>query len=295
MFRSLSPHTRGILALIASATLASAMSALVRYAEHIDVYKLALFRFAIGAVLLGTAAMFKRIDLSFNRSDLLFWRGLLGGAGVFLFYLAIHKLGIGKGTVISNAYAIFGVSIGYFTLKDKVTRGQWIAIVAALGGIYLIVSDNVDIGGGIGMYDGLALLGSLCGGIAIVLVRKLRETDNAYSIYFSQCIFGFWLMLIPANLTSYDIGLEGGLILLGVGILATGAQLLMTYAYAHVTLAAGGLLGNLTPVFNTLLALLLFKEAIAGPALIGIAVVIGSCILVAGSKPDQQPAVRSTS
>lgn len=294
MLSRVSNHSRGVLALIGSAVFAAAMSALVRYASHIDVYKLALFRFAIGAMLLGTGAMFKRIPLTFHRSDLLFWRGIIGSIGVVLFYLAIQKLGIGKGTVISNAYAVFGVTIGYFTLRDHVTRGQWVAIAAALLGIYLIARDDIDPEAfGIGLYDGLAMLGSLCGGIAIVLVRKLRETDNSYAIYFSQCLFGFWIMVIPANLTSYDIGWTGGLILLGVGILATGAQLLMTYAYAHVTIASGGLLGNLTPVFNTILALLLFQERITASGFAGIAVVIGSCMFVARGRSKPQQSIRT--
>lgn len=292
MLSGLSNHNRGVFAMIGSAIFIAAMSALVRYAEHIDVYKLALFRFAIGAMLVGTAAMFNKIELKFVRRDLLFWRGLMGGLSVFFFYLSIRHLGIGKGTVLSNSYAVFAVIIGFFTLKDRVTRGQWLAIAAALVGIYLIASDDIDAEAfGIGFYDWLALLGAVTAGIAIVLVRKLRQTDSPYAIYFSQCVFGFWLMVIPANLTSSDIGWQGGLILISVGVLATVAQLLMTYAFAHVTIASGGLLGNLTPVFNTILAIVLFQETLSGPGLLGIAIVIGSCALVAKSKP--QPAIRT--
>ena len=80
----LSDHNKGVLALVGSAVFAAAMSALVKYAQNleIDAYKLALFRFAIGAMLLGTAALFKRIPLKFDRSGLLFLRGLFGAAGV---------------------------------------------------------------------------------------------------------------------------------------------------------------------------------------------------------------------
>jgi hypothetical protein len=47
-------------------------------------------------------------------------------------------------------------------------------------------------------------------GLAIVIVRKLRATESSYAIFFSQCVIGFWLMLIPANIVPAAIGITGG-------------------------------------------------------------------------------------
>ncbi|GAB1400678.1 hypothetical protein MASR1M66_21330 [Aminivibrio sp.] len=44
-------------------------------------------------------------------------------------------------------------------------------------------------------------------GLAIVIVRKLRATESSYAIFFSQCVVGFWLMLIPANVIPSDISI----------------------------------------------------------------------------------------
>ena len=72
------PHIFGILIMSLSSLLFSVMSGLIRYAEGIDPFKTSLFRFAIGMALLGTGAILNRINLSFRKSRLLFFRGIAG-------------------------------------------------------------------------------------------------------------------------------------------------------------------------------------------------------------------------
>jgi len=274
----------GVLVMAGSSVIFSVMCGLSKWAYNlgVDAYKITLFRFAIGLAVLGTAAMFNKVRLEFFRSWLLFLRGLSGGVAVFIFYVSITspQLGLVKGTLINYTYPIFATIGGAVLLHERVGLGKWLAVLAAFAGIYLIATCGGGGLGGFGSYDLLAVLGAISAGFAIVLVRKLRETESSYSIYLAQCAIGFWLMLIPSNFVACRIGLSGGLLLLAIGLTAAAAQLLMTYAYRSVTVSTGSVLGMLTPVINLPIGLLVFGEAIGFRGLIGAAIVLAACVYV---------------
>ena len=259
------------------------MASLIRYAASINSFKVALFRFTIGLALLGTAALFGKIRLTFVHGPLLFFRGLTGGAAVFLLFLSIAKLGIGKGTIISYSYPVFAVVFGGIILKERIGMLKAACVATALVGICLLF-----FGGGatsspalfVGGFELLAVLGAILAGIAVVLVKKLHDTDSTYAIFFAQCAIGLWLVIIPANVVSVSIGYSGGAILLCIGIIAATGQLLMTEGYRHVTVTTGSLLGMLVPVLNFTIGALLFREPFSLLGLVGAAIVVLSCVAV---------------
>jgi len=126
----------------------------------------------------------------------------------------------------------------------------------------------------------VAILGAVLAGAAVVTVKKLRETDSSYAIYYAQCAMGFWIVAVPASLNHAEISYWGGSVLIMIGLVAAAAQLTMTWAFRHTTVATGSLLGMLAPVFNIPVGLLVFGEEVSGSAVVGIAVVLASCALV---------------
>ena len=259
------------------------MSTLIRYAASIDSFRVALCRFVIGLALLGTAALFGKIRLTFVHGRLLFFRGLTGGVAVFLFFLSIAKLGMGKGTIISYSYPVFATVFGGIILKERIGLAKAVLVATALVGIYFMTTNGSSVSSLIlpmGRFELLAVLGAIFSGIAVVLVKKLHDTDTTYAIFFAQCAIGLWVVIIPANVTSVSIGYSGGAILLCIGIAAATGQLLMTEGYRHVTVVAGSLLGMLVPILNLLVGTLLFHESLSRRGLLGAVVVILSCSLV---------------
>jgi len=270
----------GIVVMVWSSIFFSMMAGLIRYVSHIDSFTTSLFRFAIGLALLGTLAMLKKIKLMFIRSKLLFLRGFFGGVAVFLFYLSISKIGISKGTVILYSYPIFATIGGVIFLGEKVSPRKWFVILFSFVGIYLISTSEAQGLSGFGKYDSLAIMGALCAGMSVVLVKKLRDTDSSYAIFFAQSAVGFWLVILPANGASSEIGMSGGIILLAIGITAAVGQLMMTYAYRHLPVSTGSLLGMLVPVFNISIGVIGFNEDISRRCISGIIIVLVSCVLV---------------
>jgi len=278
---------RGVSLITLSSLAFCAMSVLIKLIPNIDSYKTTLFRFMIGMAVLGTAAQFGRIKLNFVNSRLLLLRGLFYGAGAFLFFLSISKLGIARGTILSCTAPIFAAVCGMIFLREKNAWWQWLALGLAVFGVYLLFQEK-EINAAallhVGKYEVLAVAGAFFAGLSAVVIKKLHATDSTYVIFFSQSVIGLWLMVVPANVVPCSIGYVGGVILLGVGVTAAIGQLLMIEGYRHTSVTAGSLLGMTLPVFNFLVGVLFFREHMPVNCIVGSVFVIISCLLVVVGK-----------
>lgn len=274
---------KGILLILASTAAFCLMSGLVRYASDIDPYKTTLFRFIVGLGILGTAALLGKIKLRFVNGPLLLFRGLTGGIAILILFFSISKLGVGKGTVLIYSFPIFGSIFSSIFLKERIGVIRFGAILMAFAGIYLLAADNGQgllLLGVLGKYELIAIFGAMLGGVALVSVKKLHDTDSSYAIYFAQCVIGLWIVVVPANIVSCSIGISGGLLLVAIGATSTVGQLLSTEGYRYVQVATGSLLGMLVPVLNYFLGVVVFGEVISWRSVVGSAIVLGSCVVV---------------
>lgn len=261
----------------------TAMASLIKLVLHIDAYKTSMFRFIVGMALLGSAALGGKIQLVFNNGRLLFLRGLFGGAGVFIAYLSIVKLGMGKGIVLVSTYPIFACIFGAVLLKEKLGLKAVLAVLTAFIGIYFLSAGEnagTTLFSSFGVYEVIAVFGGLVGGLAIVIVRKLHKTDSSYAIFFSQCLVGFWLVVVPANIKSCTIGFKSGIILVLIGVAATVGQLFMTQSYKYLPVRTGSVIGMLEPVLNFVVGVLIFNEIFSGRSVFGTSLIVGSCVAV---------------
>lgn len=274
---------KGALLMVLACAMFCIMASLIKYVSHIDAYKTALARFVVGMAILGGAAISGKIRLTFNNRKLLVVRGFVGGVGVLMFFLVIVELGLGKGTVLFSTYPIFACILSAIFLKEKPGLVTAVAISAALCGIYLLTAGSDDgtvLFGSFGLYELLALCGGLCGGIVVVTIRKLHESDSSCAIFFSQCAIGFWLVVIPANIKSCTIGLEGGIILVLIGATAAVGQLLMTQSYKYLPVRIGSVLGMLEPVFCYIVGIVVFSELLLAKSALGSSLILCACVAV---------------
>jgi len=259
---------------------------LIKSGSYIGAYKLAFFRFVIGLCLIATAAMSGRVKLVFNNKKLLLLRGLTGGTAVFIGILSITKLGLGKGMVLVSSYPIFASIFSAIFLKERLRAINFAAILTALVGVYFVAYDKGQDFTLLvfGKYELLAVLGAVIAGIAITLIRKLHDTDDSLAIYFSQCIVGMWLVIIPAFKGGIAVGLKAVFILLGMGVSITIGQLLMTQGFKYVPVKTGSLLLLLDPVLCYIAGAVIFSEPLTFSCLLGSVLVIGSCAIVLASR-----------
>jgi drug/metabolite transporter (DMT)-like permease len=262
-----------------SSVLFSAMSLLIPLTRSVNTSLVASARFVTGiVVILGLAlAGFTRIK-PVNRWWLIV-RGLIGATSVYFFYRGITNLGLGKGTVLNYTYPVFAALLAPLMLKEKLSWDVVAAVLVSFVGIALVVNPGrLD---GIGVEELLALLGGVLSGVAVVAIKKLRETDTPSVIYLAQCLFGLLVVGWPTITSPFGFSGQIWLILLGIGVLATAAQFAMTWAYKHVPATEGSLLGFLVPVLNVLLGVIVFGEKMRISTVAGSALVLICCGYVA--------------
>lgn len=277
----MSGNSKGILLTLGSVVFFALMAVLVKAIPNVSSYQTTFFRFTIGVGIIGILSLFGIIKLKFNDWRGLFWRGFVGGIAVYLFYLAILKLGVGKGSVYIYSYPIFATIFSMIILKEKVEPVKFAIIAVSFAGLILLsVGGGKGSLAGMGIYELIAIAGSVTTGLAVVFVKKLHESDNSMAIFFSQCIVGFWMFLIPSGVTQAKGNLTEILLLVLVGIVATIGQLFMTEGYKYVNVATGSLLQSLVPVFNLLSGWLIFNEKYSSIEMIGAFVIVGSCFML---------------
>jgi drug/metabolite transporter (DMT)-like permease len=273
----------GLAAMILSSVLFSVMSLLIRLAAA-DSFLTSFVRFGVGIAVVGSLAFVRKARLDFVNVPLLLLRGVTGSIAVYTSFLAIEKLGLARGSVLSYTYPLFAAVGGALFLKERVRPVGWAALAAAVGGMVLMRWGGIMAGAaddpGAALWFAIVLAGAVVAGLAIVCVRRLTATDSASAIFFSQSLVGFWVTFVPALARPAMAGPRLALLLLALGLVAAGAQLLMTWSYGRVDIATGSLLGMLAPVINVAVGVLAFRETLGAVEAVGAAIVLAACVAV---------------
>ena len=206
----------GMPVMAASAVLFSLMSFLIPFTHSVSTSIIASARFVTGiAVILGISLV-RRTPLRAVNRWWLVARGVIGATSVYFFYRGIMNLGLGKGTILNYTYPIFAALLAPLIIKEKLSWDVLAAGLISFLGIWLVVSPGRF--SGIGIEGLLALLGGVLSGIAVVAIKKLRETDSPFIIYLAQCVFGLLVVGWPTATSSFGFAGVEWLILLAIGI-----------------------------------------------------------------------------
>lgn len=264
--------------MLSSVTLFAATSLLLSYAHTahgIDGWVAATYRGIVGLAVVF--AMQKRTGtLSLHHiftRKLLFIRGLVGGLTIPVYYFCIMELGAGRAGIIAGVWPLFGAIFAAVLLKEQLYRSYFFYIGLTIVGMVAVLSGN-GIGEAKLAFDLLALTGAAAGGFCVVLIRHLRHSESTSNIFAAQCVFtviiagGFSRTdLIVADCTAQSI-------LLIAAVTVVSAQLCLTEAFRHLTVAKGSALQMLTPAATAGFSILLLDEAFSFYELLGSAAVL---------------------
>lgn len=284
-------HLRGVLWTIASTVMFSLMAVFARLAidkAGLDVWKISEIRFLFSMAAMLVLSWVTRKPLRFVNLSWLVSRGFFGAVAVVLFFYGIDKIGVAKATILIYTCPMWAGLLSPWLLGDHIGRGLWATVFVVFAGLYLIIVPSDGLAS-VSWFDLVALSGGLLSGIAVLSVKKLRETDSTRAILFSQAFFGWLIVGVPAAHEGYHhVSPMGWALLIALSVFAVAGQMQMTYAYKHVGGTEGALLGTLTPVFNVFLGLFMFQEKVGVRGLIGCAIVLAGCIYAA--LPPRVPA-----
>ncbi|HUL52215.1 MAG TPA: DMT family transporter [Opitutaceae bacterium] len=249
-----------------------------RYA--VDSWLLSSVRFVVGLALIVAlfppGRVFKFSNLF--RNPQLIVRGVIGGIGVYLYYVTIVHLGVGRATFISNTYVVMGALLAVALLKEPLTIALVTGSVVSLFGLALL-TNVIAASRAVGFYDFLAVLGALASAVVIVTIRQLHRTEHTATIFGAQCLYGLLFCLVPA-VARFSLPPAAAWALLVASALCAGAgQLTMTRAYRELTVARGALLQMLVPLGIAAGGVLLFGEHFQPNELVGAALILAGTLL----------------
>lgn len=224
--------------------------------------EVAFVRFALMLLPLLAIPGLARRALTYDRLDLLVYRGFFGGVAVLLYFLAIAHVPVGTATLLNYSSPIFSVLFAALFLGEKVRR--WVLLPAAVAFLGVaLVTGGLSEGGLLahfGRWEAAGLASAVLSGAAVAAIRAARRTESSWAIYGSFTLFGL-LTTAPLGVLHWRTpNLREWLLLGAVGATSIAAQLLMTYAYRWVTNVQAGAMAQLTVLIAFALGALFLAE-----------------------------------
>ena len=195
------------------------------------------------------------------------------------FVIALSYTTVANILLIQAGAPLFAALIAFLLLGERVSAPTWIAIVAVIAGVSVMVSDSL--GGGVSIIgDGLALLIVMVFSIATVLTRRFAHVRMTPAMCLGTATAGVFAATQASTLavSTPDMGFlfAFGAVNLGLGLafFATGARMIAA-AYAALLATFETLLG---PVW----VWLVHAEVPSGRTLIGGAIVFAALLVHIG-------------
>ncbi|MEZ5812102.1 MAG: DMT family transporter [Rhizobiaceae bacterium] len=214
-------------------------------------------------------------------------RGVVGVAAMSLGFFGLTVLPLPDAITINYAQPIILTVLSAVMLGEVIRIYRWSAVVAGMAGVLIISWPKLALLSGQGTaghseaYGALATLGSATlAAFAMILVRRLIDTETTASIvvWFSLTATAASLVTIPFGWAAVDT--RQVLLLIGSGICGGVAQLLMTQAYRHATLATVAPFEYTSMLLGIASAWLFFAEIPTAQTLVGGAIVVAAGLFI---------------
>ena len=288
-----SPYIQMVLATV----LFAAMGVCVKFAsQDFGTAAVVSARGTVGAMIMLLVARATTTSLRTRVPVLHLRRGLAGVFALSMWFYSMAHLPLATSVTLNYMssvwMAVFMLLQAALLGGPRVDRRLIVAIAVGFMGVALVLHPTLNRdqiwAGLIGLTSGML---SAMAYLQVTALGRAGEPEVRVVFYFSLMgsILGglFWLLPGQVNPTPLaQIPTRSWLALLGVGVFATVAQLLMTRAYARGSTLVNANLQYLGIVHAGLLGTLLFDEKLGLDALLGMGLIVGSGMVSAKLKPN---------
>ncbi len=272
---------RALLLMVGSACLFGAMAFAAKLASsRISGSQVAMLRFATGLLPVILVSRFRRKAFTFQRLDLLFYRGFFGGTAVLCYFIAIAHINVGVATLLNYTSPIFSGVLSMLFLREHISPRVLIPMPVALSGVFLVVHAHAQPGDvlGFGRWELLGLGSAVLSGAAVTAMRAARRGENSWAVYTSFCLLGT-IVTAPLGIASWKAPSADEWFALGAtSLFSIGAQLMLTFSLRWVDALTVGVISQLAVIIAMLLGVTLLDETVTASALAGAAITIGGVV-----------------
>ena len=231
---------------------------------------LSVVRFAVGAAV--SLLVFGLRPGLYRPHDTprLVWRGISGGLVVVLYFMALSRIPAGEAGLLYNLFPVIATVMSLFAFGERPTVHLWLGLGLATAGVALVLGEG-SLSLGLGLGEGLALAAAVFGGLSANIIRGMRGTDNAPTIFFFFCLVGL-PVVAPFALDPWPSAPGPWALAALMGLAAFAAQVLMTEAYGTLSVPEAAVWLQLTPIAQFLLAAPLLGEPVSAVGMAGVLV-----------------------
>lgn len=146
---------------------------------HIPISLKVLIRASFAVIFFMPVVFSKGVQvLKSKKIRLQLLRIILISIGMGATYFTYTELPITIAIPIGFTGPIFTAVLAYFMLEDRLSIGQWIAIVLGYLGVLLIINPRGDVN--FAIY--VAILGNVVGGLSAIYTKRLTQVDSSSTI-----------------------------------------------------------------------------------------------------------------
>ena len=244
-------------------------------AQYFSSTELVFYRSLLGVWITFGVIRYQRLPIITPHWKIHCWRGVSGLVSLLLFFYCLTRLPLAAAISLNYTWPLFVALFSTLILKEQI---HWTLIgsilIGFVGVILLLQPDLTE--QAVPMVNVMGVASGFFAGIAYINVKQLGllgESEWRVVFYFtliSTLVTGIWLLFTHMN----PVTEQGLMVLLGMGVTATLAQLAMTRAYhTGVTLVVTAL-GYSTVLFSSLLGVWYWNEALSSIAWSGIVLIV---------------------
>ncbi|WP_086268103.1 DMT family transporter [Campylobacter devanensis] len=223
---------------------------------------------------------------------LLAFRGIIGTIGLYAFFYNIAHIDLATAFTFSKTSPIFTALLAAFIFKERLSYLGWFAIFIGFIGILFVIEPTL----GVSKDEYIGLLSGIGAALAYTSIRGLRKHYDTRAIVLSFMLCGSAMPLLSMIVGSFYYrpnldflispfvmpSLNGWVMIVIMGLLATAFQIYLTKAYAASKKAGVvAAVGYSDVIFSMIFGLILGDALPDAWAFLGIVMIIGAGILVA--------------
>jgi S-adenosylmethionine uptake transporter len=287
--------------MVGASLLFALMGVCVKYAAaQYNAGEIVFYRSLIGLVLMLGVVRVRGISWRTPVPAMHFWRSASGTVALSLWFYAIGALPLGTAMTLNYTSPVW---IALFLIGGAVllgpprggVDGRLVAtVMAGFAGVALVLKPSIDPqqmwAGVLGLLSGVL---SAVAYLQVTALGRVGEPSERVVLYFSLTGVVAGAVLAALSGPAHGHTLRGLLLLLAIGALATGAQWLMTRAYATGATLGIAALQYLGIAYAFVFGVWLFDDPVTLQALAGMALIIGAGVaatLLRGRTPRQDAA-----
>ena len=253
------------------------MVALIKLAgQRLDVFQILLVRQIVMAIIVAPTIMtnFPR-SLKSNHMGLQLLRIVLALIAMGFGFTAVVNMPLADATAIGFAKSFFVTICAIFFLNEVIGIRRWFAVIIGFVGVLIVLRPGFD---GFTIYGVYALIGAAGAGSVMVVIRILTRTESTTTILTYQAlgvglavaIPGIWLWVWP---TPFE-----WILLVAMGIISYGAQMLNINAYKYGEASVMASLDYVRLIYAVFFGWLLFENLPDFWTWFGAMIIIGASV-----------------